>query len=210
MAKSHAAARRHLTLKDPVMGELLTRIGPCRWKTTPDVEPYVALAESICYQQLTGKAAATIWNRLCALFGGTFPEPDKLLATPDEALRGAGLSRNKVAALRDLATHAQVGKVPTREKSVTMTDAELITELIAIRGIGRWTVEMFLIFTLGRPDVLPIHDYGVQKGFKVAYRKRKLPTPKQLEAFGKRWAPHRTVASWYLWRAADQENGGRA
>jgi 3-methyladenine DNA glycosylase/8-oxoguanine DNA glycosylase len=192
------------------MAELIERTGPCRWKWDETAEPYPALAESICYQQLTGKAAATIWKRVCALWGGTLAPPALLLKTPEESLRAAGLSRNKVAALRDLATHALAGHVPTRRASENMSDTELIASLIQVRGIGRWTVEMFLLFSLGRPDVLPIHDYGVQKGFQKTYRKRKLPTPKQLEAHGKKWAPHRSVAAWYLWRAADQDNGGRA
>lgn len=210
MAASYDVALRHLTEADAVMGQLIADIGPCRWKVSRRVEPYTALAESICYQQLTGKAAATIWKRLCALFGGVFPDPNTLLAASDESLRAAGLSRNKVAALRDLALHAREGQVPSRVAARTRSDEDLIQTLTAIRGIGRWTVEMFLIFTLGRKDVLPIHDYGVQKGFQRAYRTTTLPTPKQLEQHGLKWAPYRTVASWYLWRAADQDNGGRA
>src|SRR5262249_52970168 len=153
---------------------------------------------------LTGKAAATIYARLCALFphapGG--PTPRQVARASDAKLLGAGLSRAKLAALRDLARRAANGEGPSLDELGELSDDEIVARLTRVRGIGRWTVEMLLIFRLGRPDVLPADDYGVRKGYAAAWRKRKLPTPKELTALGARWAPHRTVASWYLWRAA--------
>jgi DNA-3-methyladenine glycosylase II len=173
--------------------------------------PYEALFESIVYQQLSGKAAATILGRVkTALADGAFPAPDVVLAAPDETLRAAGLSRAKTAAVKDLAAKTRSGHVPPLAKLRRMDDDAIVEHLTAIRGIGRWTVEMMLIFRLGRPDVLPVHDYGVRNGFRIAYGKRALPTPKQLAAFGERWRPHRTVASWYLWRAVERSRAGRA
>jgi 3-methyladenine DNA glycosylase/8-oxoguanine DNA glycosylase len=164
---------------------------------------FEALAESIVYQQLTGKAAATIHARVCALFPGARLEPGPLLAASEEALRGAGLSRGKVLAIRDLAARTVAGSIPSVDDLHAMGDEDIVESLVQVRGIGRWTVEMLLIFRLGRPDVLPVHDYGVRHGFKLAYRKRQLPTPKELAKHGEKWRPFRTIASWYLWRAVD-------
>ena len=173
------------------------------------VRPFDALAESIAYQQLSGKAAATIWGRVRALYGKRkYLDPKAVLKTPDRKLRAAGLSRSKVAALKDLAAKTIDGTVPTTAALAKMSDEEIIERLIQVRGIGRWTVEMLLLFDLARPDVWPIHDYGVQKGFAKTFGKRKLPTPKQLLKLGKKFAPHRSVAAWYFWRALD--NDGRA
>jgi 3-methyladenine DNA glycosylase/8-oxoguanine DNA glycosylase len=155
------------------------------------------------YQQLTGKAAATIHGRLCTLFPGGRVEPDRLLELSDGALRGAGLSRSKVMAIRDLASRTLEGTVPSVRELQVMSDEHIIERLVQVRGVGRWTAEMLLIFRLGRPDVLPVHDYGVRHGFKLAYRKRSLPTPRELGAHGEKWRPFRTAASWYLWRAVD-------
>lgn len=167
-------------------------------------EPYDALCEAVVYQQLHAKAAATIYGRIVEQIGsGAFPRPEQLLKATDERLRAAGLSRNKALALRDIAGHASDGRLPTRAESRRLSDAELIERLTDIRGIGRWTVEMFLMFNLGRPDVLPADDLGVRKGFMSAYRKRELPTPRALAEYGLRWAPYRTLAAFYLWRAAD-------
>ena len=186
------------------MAELIARSR--RYNITPaiSVRPFDALAESIAYQQLTGKAAATIFARVRALYPKRkWLDPKQLLATPDETLRAAGLSRAKTAALKDLAAKTIDGTVPSGRALVRMTDDEIITRLTTVRGIGRWTVEMLLLFDLGRPDVWPVDDYGVRKGFAKTFGRRKLPTPKQLMKFGEKWRPYRSVAAWYFWRALD-------
>ena len=186
------------------MAELIARSR--RYNITPaiSVRPFDALAESIAYQQLSGKAAATIFGRVRALYPKRkWLDPKQLLATPDETLRAAGLSRAKTAALKDLAAKTIGGTVPSGRALVRMTDDEIITRLTTVRGIGRWTVEMLLLFDLGRPDVWPVDDYGVRKGFAKTFRRRKLPTPKQLMKFGEKWRPYRSVAAWYFWRALD-------
>ena len=199
----------HLASTDPRMAALIARSTRYNVKTGGLLRPFDALAESIAYQQLSGKAAATIWARVRALYGKRkYLDPKVVLETPDEKLRGAGLSRSKVAALKDLAAKTIDGTVPTARALAKMSDEEIIEQLITVRGIGRWTVEMLLLFDLGRPDVWPIHDYGVRKGFAKTFGKRKLPTPKQLLKHGKKFAPHRSVAAWYFWRALD--NDGRA
>ncbi len=163
-----------------------------------------ALAESIAYQQLSGKAAATIFGRVRGLYPRRkYLDPEKILATPDETFRAAGLSRNKIAALKDLAAKTIDGTVPAGRALIRMSDDEIITRLTTVRGIGRWTVEMLLLFDLGRPDVWPVDDYGVCKGFAKTFGKRKLPTPKQLMKLGEKWRPYRSVAAWYFWRALD-------
>ena len=178
-----------------------------RYEITPAVtlRPFDALAESIAYQQLNGKAAATIWGRVRALYPKTkWLDPAKVLATPDEKLRAAGLSRSKTAAIKDLAAKTLDGTVPSGRALARMSDDEIVARLTQVRGIGRWTVEMLLLFDLGRPDIWPVADYGVQKGFAKTFRKRKLPTPKQLMKHGEKWRPYRSVAAWYFWRALDQ------
>ena len=195
---------KHLAATDPRMAELIAR--SLRYNVKPEslMRPFDALAESIAYQQLSGKAAATIWKRVRALFPRRkYLDPRHVLETPDEKLRGAGLSRSKVAALKDLAAKTIDGTVPSARRLAKMSDEEIVARLTTVRGIGRWTVEMLLLFDLGRPDVWPIHDYGVQKGFAKTFGKRKLPTPKQLLKHGKKFAPHRSVAAWYFWRALD-------
>lgn len=173
-------------------------------KPNGSVRPFDALAESIAYQQLSGKAAATIWKRVRALFPGKHLDPKLVLKTPDRKLRAAGLSRSKVAAIKDLAAKTIDGTVPKTARALAkMSDEEIIERLITVRGIGRWTVEMLLLFDLVRPDVWPIHDYGVQKGFAKAFGRRKLPKPKQLMKLGEKFRPHRSVAAWYFWRALD-------
>ena len=186
------------------MAELIARSR--RYNITPavSVRPFDALAESIAYQQLTGKAAATIFGRVRALYPKRkWLDPKQLLATPDETLRAAGLSRAKTAALKDLAAKTIDGTVPSGRALIRMTDDEIIMRLTTVRGIGRWTVEMLLLFDLGRPDVWPVDDYGVRKGFAKTFGRRKLPTPKQLMKFGEKWRPYRSVAAWYFWRALD-------
>jgi len=199
----------HLAATDPRMAALIARSTRYNVKVGGRLRPFDALAESIAYQQLSGKAAATIWGRVRALYGKRkYLDPKIVRKTPDEKLRGAGLSRSKVAALKDLAAKTIDGTVPTARALTKMSDEEIIERLITVRGIGRWTVEMLLLFDLGRPDVWPVHDYGVRKGFAKTFGKRKLPTPKQLLKHGKKFAPHRSVAAWYFWRALD--NDGRA
>ena len=165
---------------------------------------FAVLSEAIVYQQLNGRAAETIHGRVLAACGANGGEltAKLVLRTSDEALRGAGLSRAKLASLRDLATHDESGALPTIADVDAMDDDEIVERLTAVRGIGRWTAHMFLIFRLGRPDVLPVDDYGVRRAFGLVYR-REMPTPKELAAHGEQWAPYRTVASWYLWRALE-------
>ena len=201
------AAEKALRTADPKLSALIERIGPCCLEPEAGQSPFAALAESIAYQQLTGKAAATIFSRVLALYRPKrFPRPQDILSTEDAALRGAGLSRSKVTAVKDLAKKTLDGTVPSLTKLRTLDDEEIVRRLTAVRGVGRWTVEMLLIFRLGRPDVLPANDYGVQKGFRRAFRTRAHPTPAQVLRRGERWRPYRTVASWYLWRAADTPN----
>jgi len=203
-------AVRHLRAADAALARLIDAVGPCalRVEATPSV--FLALAEAIVYQQLSGKAAATIFARVRALFprrrGG--PTPNQLLQATDEQLRGAGVSRPKLLALRDLARRAAAGEIPTLAELRRMDDAAIVERLTTVRGIGRWTVQMLLIFRLGRPDVLPVDDYGVRKGFALALRKAELPSKADLEKRGAHWAPYRSVASWYLWRALDEKGKG--
>jgi DNA-3-methyladenine glycosylase II len=167
--------------------------------------PYEALLEAIAYQSISGKAAATIFGRIKALSStGRAPSPQEMLKLRKQALRKAGLSGAKVVAMKDLAKKTIEGVVPTLEDAQKLSDEELVERLTSVRGIGAWTVEMFLIFRLGRPDVLPIHDLGVQKGWSITYGKKHKPKPKELLAFGERWRPYRTVASWYMWRACQR------
>ena len=206
-----AAAIAHLSAVDPVMGDLITRVGA--FTLTPELthSPFHALMRAIVYQQLSGKAAGTILGRVLELMpkGRGRPRPEDLLTIDDQRLRAAGLSGNKLLALRDLAAKAQDGTVPTLATLRKLSDAEIIERLTAVRGIGVWTVEMLLLFRLGRSDVLPVADLGVQKGYQLTYRKRALPTAKQLLKAGEPWRPFRSVASWYLWRAVDLANATR-
>jgi methylated-DNA-[protein]-cysteine S-methyltransferase len=196
-------AVRELRASDKRFGRVVEKVGPFRLRMRDTESAFSALAESIVYQQLSGKAAATIFGRVRALFGKKSGfSPRALLQTKDAALRDAGLSANKLRALRDLAEKSEAGVVPTLAALAKMPDEEIVERLTTVRGIGRWTVEMLLIFRLGRPDVLPIDDYGVRKGFAHAF-KCELPTPKELAARGERWKPWRTVASWYLWRVLE-------
>ena len=202
---NHEKAHRHLAATDPRFAELIARSIRYNVKPAASLRPFDALAESIVYQQLNGKAAATIFGRVCALYPrGKYLDPKLILATPDKKLRGAGLSRNKTAALKDLAAKAIDGTVPSGRALARMSDEEIITRLITVRGIGRWTAEMLLLFNLGRLDVWPVGDYGVRKGFAKTFGRRKLPEPKQLMKFGEKWRPYRSIAAWYFWRALDK------
>jgi 3-methyladenine DNA glycosylase/8-oxoguanine DNA glycosylase len=198
------AALRHLRRSDPRLAKAIAQVGRCGLEFTPTRSPFHSLLRAITYQQLSGKAAATIHGRVLALFPAEHgPHPELLLELPDAALRSAGLSRNKLLAIRDLAAKALDGTVPDMRGLKALGDEEIIERLTQVRGVGRWTVEMLLIFTLGRPDVLPVTDLGIRKGFQRAYGMRKLPAYSTLERAGRLWSPHRSIASWYLWRIAD-------
>ncbi len=185
------------------MAQLVGRIGPIELKPRRTT-PFHSLVQAIIYQQLSGTVADVILGRFQALFGdGTFPTPNQVLGATPERLRSAGLSRPKVTYVLGIAEKAAAGRLPTLEECDEMADAEILERLTDLKGVGRWTAEMFLIFNLARPDVLPAHDLGVRKGFQITYGKRALPEPEQLERFGKRWGPHRTTAALYLWRAVD-------
>lgn len=201
----HEHAHQHLSATDPRMAALIARSRCYNIVPAASIRPFDALAESIAYQQLSGKAAATIFGRVRALFPKRkWLDPEQLLATPDDKLRGAGLSRAKTAALKDLAAKTIDRTVPSGRALLRMSDDEIIARLTQVRGIGRWTVEMLLLFDLGRPDVWPVDDYGVRKGFARTFGRRKLPPPKQLMKIGEKWRPYRSVAAWYFWRALDQ------
>ena len=200
-----AAATAYLAERDECLGRLIGETAAFQLELREARSPYEALLESVAYQSISGKAAATIFARVKALGGdGRAPSPQEMLALRTPVLRKAGLSGAKVLAMKDLARKTLAGVVPTLAQARKMSDEELVERLVSVRGIGAWSVEMFLIFRLGRPDVLPIHDLGVRKGWSVAYGKPHMPAPKELLAFGERWRPYRTVASWYLWRACEQ------
>jgi len=215
----HAAAVAQLSAADAKLRRLIERAGPFTMKLASAQSPFEALLESIIYQQLHGKAAATIHARLltsfddaCAIDGLAHPSAQHLLDCPNEQLRLAGLSHNKALAVRDLAAKTLDGTVPTLARIRRMSDEEIVEHLTQVRGIGRWTVEMFLIFRMGRPDILPTNDYGVRKGFALTFGKLKptdkvtpadLPKPAEMEARARKWHPWCSVASWYLWRACD-------
>lgn len=197
-------AHAHLAKVDPVMRRLIREAGPCTIRPRP-ISPYQALVRAVAHQQLNGTAAETILGRFIALFPGRkFPLPEHLDEVSDEAIRGAGFSRAKLAAIRDIAAKTKSGHVPQRRALAKLSDDEIVERLIECRGVGRWTVEMFLMFTLARPDVLPVDDFGVRNGYRLAYGLDEMPKPKELLALGERWRPHRTTASWFLWRAADK------
>jgi DNA-3-methyladenine glycosylase II len=207
-----ALAVRQLNEADPVLGALIERAGPYTLRLKSQHSPFEALLESIVYQQLNGKAAAAILKRVITYFGEFHPAPEHILAAPEDRLRACGLSANKLLALRDLAAKTLDGTVPTLTQIRRLSDTEIIERLTQVRGIGPWTVEMLLIFRLGRSDVLPVTDYGVRKGFALTFKR--LPKSKPFDASmlakpaemlrrGERWRPWRSVASWYMWRACD-------
>jgi DNA-3-methyladenine glycosylase II len=198
-----------LAAKDPKLAPLIRETEEFRIETDGSESPYEVLLEAIAYQSISGKAAATIFGRVKALgSNGRPPSPEEMLRLRKPLLRKAGLSGAKVLAMKDLAKKTIEGTVPSLEEANRLSDEELVERLVSVRGIGAWTVEMFLIFRLGRPDVLPIHDLGVKKGWAVTYAKKHMPKPKELLAFGERWRPYRTVASWYMWRAFERAGYG--
>ena len=202
----HRRAVNHLKRADPVLAEIIARVGPCRLTPRAEGTHFDALVRSIVFQQLSGKAASTILARVHAHYGHRSPTAEEILATPEEPLRAAGLSRQKLGYLRDLAAKVASGEVPLHDIDHLDDDA-IIEHLVRVKGIGRWTVQMFLMFRLGRPDVLPELDLGIQNAIRKAYRKRKRPTPKDVQKIGAKWRPYATVASWYLWRSLENGDG---
>ena len=199
-----AAALKYLSAVDPVMKRLIREHGPCEIGHKPWRSPFEALVLAVAHQQLNGTAAGTILARFKKLFPGRrFPKPEDLAKVTDAQIRACGFSFAKIKAIRDIAEKVLNGTIPASRQIEKMADEEIIERLTAARGVGRWTVEMLLIFKLARPDVLPADDFGVRNGFRVAYKKRALPKPKDILKFGARWRPHATTAAWYLWRAAD-------
>jgi DNA-3-methyladenine glycosylase II len=199
-----STALQYLAAADPVMARLIREHGPCALKPEPRRSPFQSLIQAVAHQQLNGTAAATILGRFRKLFSvRRFPRPEEVAAVSDDQLRACGFSFAKIRSIRDITEKTLSGLVPTSRQISKLPDDEIITRLTQVRGVGRWTVEMLLIFQLGRPDVLPVDDFGVRNGFRVAYRKRTMPKPKALLAYGRRWRPHGTVAAWHLWRAAD-------
>jgi DNA-3-methyladenine glycosylase II len=197
-------AHKHLSSRDPVMHLLIREHGLCELVPEMRRTPFQSLVQAVAHQQLNGTAANTILGRFRKLFPGRkFPRPEDLAGVTDQEIRACGFSFAKIKAIRDIAEKALSGVIPSSREIVKLSDDEIIERLTQVRGVGQWTVEMLLIFQLGRFDVLPVHDFGVRTGFRHAYKKRGMPTPKQLLAFGEIWRPHRTTASWFLWRAAD-------
>jgi len=202
------SAVAHLRVRDRRLARLMDRCPPDRMALSHPHTVFHALARAIVYQQLSGAAAATIFGRVRALYAPKkFPLPGELAATPPARLRAAGLSNAKTAAMIDLAHRTASGELPTLAQIRKLSDEEIVERLTVVRGIGPWTVHMFLMFRLGRPDVLPVADYGVRKGFALTYRKKDLPTPDELTRHAERWRPYRSLASWYMWRAL--ENAGK-
>ena len=215
----HTAACQHLSRVDRKLARIIAKSGPCRLQQETTQSIFEALLESIIYQQLNGRVAAAITERVKALFPENshrirtrrglvagFPSPEQILSATEELLRSAGLSRAKMLAIRDLAAKTLDGTVPAAKQAHRMSDEELIERLDSVRGVGRWTVEMLLLFRLGRPDVLAVDDYGIRKGFAKMHKLAELPKPRELLAHGERWRPYRSVASWYLWRAAEMKD----
>jgi DNA-3-methyladenine glycosylase II len=198
----HRTPLLHLKRADPILARVIARVGPCRFRPRKGGTHFDALLRSIVYQQLSGKAARTILDRVLALYGGRYPRPAQLLETPDADLRAAGLSRQKLAYLRDLAAKVESGDVPLARVG-RLPDEEVIAHLTRVNGIGRWTAQMFLMFRLGRPDVLPEFDLGIQNAIQRAYALAERPGPADVLRIGESWRPHATIACWYLWRSLE-------
>ena len=198
----HRKAIRHLRENDPTLASVIDRIGPCRLKPQTDLSHFESVARAIVFQQLSGKAAGTIHGRFAGLFPAQRPTATHLLTLEDDVLRTAGLSRPKVKYLRDLASRVASNELPI-DTLHELADDEVLGHLTRVKGVGIWTAQMFLLFRLGRPDVLPDLDLGIQKAVQLAYRLRKRPTPERVRKIGVKWAPFRSVATWYLWRSID-------
>ncbi|HEY1856102.1 DNA-3-methyladenine glycosylase family protein [Acidocella sp.] len=196
-------AATHITTADPVLGAFIAKAGPLKRGKPEFAEPYPALLSAVAHQQLHARAALAMLGRLTALCGDALPAPAALLALSDEALRGCGFSGAKVAAMRDVAAKAAEGLIPSRARALRLSDDELIRRLVTIRGVGQWTVEMLLIFTLRRPDVFPVDDFGVREGYRLLHGLEAQPKPKAFAAIGQAFAPYRSTASLYLWKAAN-------
>jgi DNA-3-methyladenine glycosylase II len=198
------AAHKHLSKRDPVMRRLIREHGKCALVPKDRRPPFQSLVQAVAHQQLNGTAANTILTRFKKLFPGRkFPRPEDLAEVTDAQIRACGFSYAKIKSIRDIAEKTLSGVVPSSRQIVKLSDDEIVAWLMEVRGVGRWTVEMLLIFQLGRSDVLPADDFGVRTGFRLAYKKREMPKPKELLAFGEKWKPHRTTAAWFLWCAAD-------
>lgn len=197
----HRKALKHLQSVDPVLERIIEQVGPCRLRPAAELSHYESVARSIVFQQLSGKAAETIYGRFAALFAGR-PTATAMMALQDDAIRATGISRQKLSYLRDLSERVAGGSLPL-ESIADCDDQAVIGHLTAVKGVGLWTAQMFLLFRLGRPDILPEGDLGVQKAMQRAYRMRKLPTPKRVLTVGAKWAPYRSVATWYLWRSLE-------
>jgi DNA-3-methyladenine glycosylase II len=203
-ARLRARALRHLKQADPVMKRLIERVGPCRFLPDPSGSHFDHVVRAIIYQQLSGKAAGTIHSRVKALFGGRNPSPQEILNADEAALRGAGLSRPKLSYLKDFASRIVSDELKIDDLH-QFDNAEIIRQLVQVKGIGTWTAEMFLMFRLGRPDVLPTLDLGIKKAIQREYQLRKLPEPKKTLAVGACWQPYASFACWYLWRSLDPQ-----
>lgn len=201
--QSLRVAEAHLSKADKKLAKIIAQHGPCDIIQRHERSPYEALVRAIAHQQLHGKAAETILGRFIGLYKGQFPTPKQILKTPYDKLRGVGFSNNKVLAIQDIAQKALDGVIPDWDTALTLSDEELIKRLVSIRGVGQWTVEMFLIFTLGRLDVFPVDDYGVQVGFKHFHNLDEMPHKKMMTEKAALWQPYRSVAAWYFWRIAD-------
>jgi DNA-3-methyladenine glycosylase II len=198
------AAHKHLSKRDPVLKLLIREHGKCDLVPEKRRSPFQSLVQAVAHQQLNGTAANTILTRFIKLFPGRkFPRPEDLVKVTDAQIRAAGFSFAKIKSIRDIAEKTLSGVIPSSREIVKLSDDEIVARLTEVRGVGRWTVEMLLIFQLGREDVLPADDFGVRTGFRHAYKKREMPTVKELLAHGEKWKPHRTTAAWYLWCAAD-------
>ncbi|MGH7975657.1 MAG: DNA-3-methyladenine glycosylase family protein [Limisphaerales bacterium] len=197
-------AHKHLSKRDPVLKLLIREHGECDLVPEKRRSPFQSLVQAVAHQQLNGTAADTILSRFKKLFPGKkFPSPKDLAKVTDEQIRACGFSHAKIKSIRDIAEKTLSGVIPNSRQIVKLSDDEIVARLTEVRGVGRWTVEMLLIFQLGRLDVLPVDDFGVRTGFRHAYKKREMPTVKELLAFGEKWKPHRTTAAWFLWCAAD-------
>jgi DNA-3-methyladenine glycosylase II len=210
MAKPHygfdaARVMQELCLADRRLARIIRKVGAYPTKRPKPQHPFAVLLRAIVYQQLATKAAAAIFGRVTALGANGFPTPEEILQFDEVKLRGAGLSRQKIAAVKDLAARTIDGTVPDLKEIRRMSEEQILERLTRVHGIGEWSVQMFLIFQLGRPDVLPIHDYGLRKGFQKVYGLDGVPKPKAVLAHGERWRPYRSIASWYLWRAAEMK-----
>ena len=200
----------HLRNVDPVLRRIIDIVGPCPLKPQKHRTPFESLVRAVAHQQLNGTAAESILGRFLKNFPGKrFPTPRDVAKVSDDVVRACGFSRAKIAAIRDISAKTSSGLVPTSSKISRLTDAEIIERLIQCRGVGRWTVEMLLMFKLGRPDVLPVDDFGIREGYKLAFQLSEQPRPKELQALGEKWSPFRTTAAWYLWRAVDLSKEGR-